>query len=320
MRWCRAWFRVEHGERMQRKMTKVFDVDELREMFRRDVNLMQALRERQGEADNSAATILYSYDVQAGTYTEKARRPEMAEDLARRGAVLADVIRSLRPASLLDAGTGEGTMLAPMLAAMKEGDVPAEVWAFDLSLSRLLYARENLRVQGFEGARLFTGELAAIPLGTSSIDVVGTFHAIEPNRGREESILDELLRVARRYLVLVEPSYELGSEATREQIRNHAYAEGLPEILRARGVRVLRHERWPLNANPRNEAALLVAEKSGAAAEPAGEAEFQSPISGGPLVDRGSYYWSPRDGFAFPVIEGIPCLLRENGVLASGLT
>ena len=55
-----------------------------------------------------------------------------------------------------------------------------------------------------------------------------TIHPIEPNRGREEAILSELLRVARRALVMIEPSYETASAEARARMERLGYVRGLP--------------------------------------------------------------------------------------------
>lgn len=51
-----------------------------------------------------------------------------------------------------------------------------------------------------------------MPLKDNSIDIVYTSHSIEPNGGREEEALEELYRVANKYLILLEPDYELANE------------------------------------------------------------------------------------------------------------
>ena len=121
-----------------------------------------------------------------------------------------------------------------------------------------------------------------------------------------------------RYLVLLEPSWELGSDATKARIERHGYVRGLPDVLRSLGATIERHEAWPFNQSAANEAALIVARVPDKGARPA-RPELRSPIGRSPLENHGSYLYSKQDGFVFPLIEGIPCLLAENGILASRL-
>src|SRR5262249_19577074 len=152
---------------------------------------------------------------------------------------------------------------------------------------------------------------------SASVDVVLTIHAVEPNRGREEAILAELLRVARNHLVMVEPSYEFAHPNARERMDRLGYVLGLPGTLNGLGHPARLIKRWPHNANPLNEAALIVVDKAspGTGTPP----HFISPISGSPLVEREDCWFCSEDGHAFPVIAGIPCLTVENAVLASKL-
>jgi len=143
-----------------------------------------------------------------------------------------------------------------------------------------------------------------------------TIHAVEPNRGREEEILAELLRVTGRYLIMVEPSYELASDEARERMDRLGYVRGLRETLERLGQPAKRFERWPHNSNPLNEAALIVVEKADTMKT---EPVFISPVSGGRLVRRPDCWFSPDDGHAFPIIAGIPCLTIDTAILASKL-
>jgi SAM-dependent methyltransferase len=159
----------------------------------------------------------------------------------------------------LDAGVGDATTLVPLLKAMKKR--PSIVAGFDISEKRLDYARQHLKANGFR-AKLFVSPLDAIDAPDHSFDVVTTFHAVEKNGGREQPILQELLRVTSRYLVLVEPAYEFATVAQRARMDHLGYVRGLPETLRRLGVDPIRVEPWWLDANPDNQAQLIVAEIS----------------------------------------------------------
>lgn len=292
-----------------------YDAREICALYDRGENVINFINAKEGTQQNSTSAILYSYDAQAGSYLlqlEDAAHRELKDNLGR---YLAAVIDTLRPSSLLDAGVGEATSLVPLLRHL--GHKPEHVLAFDLSLSRLLFARRYLNQNG-HCALLFTGALDRIPLEPDSIDLIVTVHAIEPNHGHEDAILAELLRVARRHLVLVEPSYELASAEGRARMERLGYVRDLPERLRRLGCAPSRIERCPHNSNPLNEAALLVVDKSVSGVD-AKVPSFVSPISGRRLVPRPDCLFCPEDGHAFPVIAGIPCLLVENSVLASKL-
>jgi len=292
-----------------------YDAREISALFDRGENIIDFIRVRENTKLNSPSAILYSYDAQAGSYLIQLEDPLHRELKDRLGRYLAEAIEPLRPSSLLDAGAGEATSLVPVLRHLRHR--PEHVLAFDLSLSRLLFARHHLDQNG-QHAKLFTGALDRIPLESESVDVIVTVHAIEPNQGHEDAILAELLRVARRQLVLVEPSYEMASAEGRARMERLGYARDLPQRLRRLGYAPSRLERCPHNSNPLNEAALIVVDKF-ASGVCAGAPAFVSPISGRRLLSRPDCLYCPEDGHAFPVIAGIPCLLMDNSVLASKL-
>jgi hypothetical protein len=292
-----------------------YDAREIRTLFDRGENIIRWIQSQEGADRNSATAILYSYDAQAGSYVDHLKEPAARELKKQLGQRLGALFEELAADSILEAGLGEGTSLAPILNHMNKR--PVHVLGFDLSLSRLLFARRHLAESGHGNVVLFTGDLERIPLSSSSVDVVVTVHAVEPNYGREDVILSELLRVAKRHLVMIEPSYELASAEARARMERLGYVRGLPAALERLGHPARRVERWKYNSNPLNEAALIIVDKPAARGKT--EFHFISPISGGKLIERKDCWFCPEDGHAFPVVAGIPCLTMENALLASKL-
>jgi uncharacterized protein YbaR (Trm112 family) len=292
-----------------------YDAREIRALFDRGENVIRWIQSQEGTDRNSVTAILYSYDAQAGSYVDSLKDPGARALKEKLGQELGALIDGLAPDSVLEAGIGEGTSLAPVLNHMSKQ--PAHVLGFDLSLSRLLFARRHLTANGQGNVKLFTGDLDRIPLASGSVDVVVTIHAVEPNHWHEEVILAELLRVARKHLIMVEPIYELASAEARARMERLGYVRGLPSALERLGYPARRVERWRHNSNPLNEAALIVVDKAstGTGVEP----RFVSPISGRDLTERTDCWFCPDDGHAFPIVAGIPCLTVESAVLASKL-
>jgi uncharacterized protein YbaR (Trm112 family) len=296
-------------------MTRRYDVELIKRLYQSGVNISEWVRNDEGSADSSLTAILYSYDAQAGSYIDALNQSTVASVKIQMGEKLASILDDLAPDTLLDAGVGEATTLAPVVRAMKRR--PASIWAVDLSLSRLLFAGQHLSRNGIEDVQLFTGSLDNLPMSTGSMDVVLTVHAVEPNRGRGKQILCELLRVARRYLVMIEPSFELGGDATKARIDRHRYVKGIPDVLKELGANIARYERWGMDVNPTNEAALIVVQLS--ESKPAAQHILVSPVSGRPLQRLRDCLYCHDDGHAFPIVQDIPCLVAENAILASKL-
>ena len=292
-----------------------YDAREIRALYDQGENITRWVQSQEGTDRNSVTAILYSYDAQAGSYIDNLKDSAASALKEAMGRDLGALLDKLAPDSLLEAGVGEGTSLAPILVHMSKR--PSHVLGFDLSLSRLLFARKHLAKNGFGNVMLFTGDLDRIPIASASVDVVLTVHAVEPNHGREEAILTELLRVARKHVVMIEPSYEFASAEGRTRMDRLGYVRGLPSTLRRLGYPARVVERWLHNSNPLNQAALIVVDKFPAGS--GGQPRFVSPVSGCDLVERKDCWFCPEDGHAFPILAGIPCLTIENAILASKL-
>jgi SAM-dependent methyltransferase len=286
---------------------------QLKSLYEQGRNISAFLREAQGTSGNTEAIIEVSYDLQTGSYIAALEKPAMARHKEEYTAELARVIRGLTdPESILEAGVGEATTFAGVLA--KLGRPALQAYGFDLSWSRVAYARRLLEARGVAKAVLCTGSLLQMPFADCSVDVVYTSHSIEPNGGRERPILEELYRVARRYLILLEPGYELAGAEARARMESHGYCRRLRDTCEELGYRVLEHRLFPFSANPLNPTALTIVEKG--ADERVGHV-LACPRLKTPLLELGGALFSPEALCVYPVIAGIPCLRTENAIVAS---
>lgn len=288
----------------------------MRATYRAGGNAMAYAREKLAGAGsrNSTVATLIAYDLQAGSYVDKARQdPAYNATWCRQ---LADLIAPLAAPgdSVLEVGCGEATTLAGVLRELARFE-PRGL-GFDISWSRIKVANEWLAERQV-AARLFVADLFAMPLATGSVDIVYTSHSLEPNGGREREGLAELLRVARKYVVLVEPAYELAGDAARERMASHGYVRGLRAIAESLPVEILDHRLLPVIANPLNPSGVLVLKRTAIPAPPANL--WQCPLSATPLVERDDAMAAPEAGLAYPMLRGIPLLRAEHAVVASHL-
>jgi SAM-dependent methyltransferase len=192
--------------------------------FREGHNVTATLRAHLGIDHNTPEIIEIAYDLQAGSYTAFADSdPAYIDAYAQQLAGLLNPHLETGD-TLLDAGTGEMTTLAHLVPALTTK--PAKVYATDISERRLEVGREYAARHGLAVTAL-TAELSSIPLPDGAVDVLTTNHALEPNGGREREILSELLRVAKRKLVLFEPCYEIASVEAKARMRSLGYVRDL---------------------------------------------------------------------------------------------
>lgn len=285
----------------------------LQELYDSGVNISAFLREQQGILHNTESIIEIAYDLQSGSYIASTETPEGYSLKERYTSEIANVILSLlHPASVLEAGVGEATTLSGVLKHLK---IPVEAFGFDISWSRVAYGQKYLEKQGISNVTLCTGSLLSIPFADESIDIVYTSHSIEPNRGKEKPILKELLRVARKYLILLEPGYELASDEARKRMDFHGYCRNLKETVSQLGYKVLVHELFPVTGNPLNPTAITIIEKE--VNKPKPPYILACPKFKTRLEKIDNVLFSLEGLMIYPIIDNIPCLRVENGIIAT---
>jgi hypothetical protein len=218
-------------------------------------------------------------------------------------------------------GTGELTTLSHILLEL---DINKIVYAFDISWSRLSqgrsFAQSVLDQKSFNNLKIFSAEMSAIPLMDSSIDLVLTFHALEPNGGNEKKLLSELFRISSNKVILFEPSYELNSREGRDRMDKLGYVRNLPNVIKELGGELLEVCAIKSTINPLNPTtAYVISLKK----DPISSAQedhrnvFAYPGTNNRLILEGDHYFSPDYGVSFPIISGIPILRKKNGILTT---
>ena len=285
----------------------------LKSLYEQGNNISALLREEQGLHYNTNEVIELSYDLQAGSYIKGMMNEKMALHKTEYASEIAKIILSLcEPASILEAGVGEATTLSGVL---KHLNLDIKSYGFDLSWSRVAYARSWLLSQDLRDTTMCTGDLYNIPFSDNSIDVVYTSHSIEPNGGNEEPILKELYRITKKYLILLEPGYELASNEAKRRMDSHGYCKNIQIISKQLGYNVISHELFPFSANPLNPTAITIIKKDDIYEPPS--QILVCPKFKTPLEKIDNMLFSPEGLVVYPILRDIPCLRIENAIVAS---
>ncbi|MGZ7446009.1 methyltransferase domain-containing protein [Paenibacillus sp. TH7-28] len=296
---------------------KLKQLKNIKKLYDQQKNIIQHLKKSAGEEANSTSDILISYDFQAGSYIQSYynnRKPR--DDFA---AKLAEVINGLGSIdSMLEAGVGEAVMLGNLITRLKQR--PKDIYAFDLSWSRIKYGEKFLRSLNINDVKLFTGDMFCMPVKENSMDLVYTIHAVEPNGGREREALTELYRIAKKYVLLIEPAFELADETARQRMLSHGYVTNLYGTAKELGYKVIEYRLFEVNLNPLNPVGLMIIQKD----DSHGETEEGNdtdilccPITKTTLALKSAAYYSTEGMLAYPILEQIPCLLPQNAIVAT---
>lgn len=296
------------------ELSKMSTPRQMQELYNQGKNITAQMRKEQGLEHNTTEIIETAYDLQTGSYIAAQKNVDIEMFNRNYTLEIAKTILSLcRPQSILEAGVGEATTLSGVLKNIGSN---VSAYGFDLSWSRIAYAKRWIESKSFStNTTLVTGNLLHIPFSNNSIDIVYTSHSIEPNGGNESPILQELFRITKKYLILLEPAYELTNDESKRRMASHGYCKNLKGISESLGYDVLMHELFPFTANPLNPTAITIIKKYDHVMPPS--FILACPRYKTPLEEIGNMLFSPEALVVYPIVGGIPCLRIENGVFAS---
>jgi ubiquinone/menaquinone biosynthesis C-methylase UbiE/uncharacterized protein YbaR (Trm112 family) len=293
-------------------MSYFSDLKKIKQKYNEGVNLIEYLKDKEGDRKSKTETIMVSYDIQSGSYTQgDIKRPEVRDNYT---TALAKVINKLSSYnSIVEAGVGEATTLAKVLPKLHQRDYRA--YGFDISWSRIKYAKENCLKKSLDQTTLFTGDLFNIPLLDNSVDLVYTLHSLEPNGGREKEALAELYRITGKYLILLEPAYEWADEEGKARMDKLGYVKNLIGVSKELGYKVIEYRPFDYSVNPLNPTGIIMIEKE----KVSDKVEFPlaCPISKKPLSKFEDCFYCEQSLLAYPIIADIPCLLPQNAIVAT---
>jgi ubiquinone/menaquinone biosynthesis C-methylase UbiE/uncharacterized protein YbaR (Trm112 family) len=289
-------------------------IQKIREIYEAGGNVIEHLKGVEKRAHNTIEDILISYDFQAGSYIKG--YADNVDFTLKYTHAIANIINKMETVnSIIEVGVGEATTLAPLVKQINHQ--LKNVLGFDISWSRLKYAKELLNDLNIKSVKLFTANLFEIPLPDGSVDVVYTSHSIEPNGGQEEPALKELYRITKKYLILLEPSFEFANEEARQRMKKHGYVKALYDTAKKLNYNIVEHRLFDYSANPLNPTGLLIIKKDEKSLQ---QPNIVCPVTRSELTAYSEHLLYSKEGhLAYPIIESIPCLLKENAILASHL-
>ena len=293
------------------------DVLEAKSIYEKGENVTNYLREKYGSEDNSSAIIELAYDLQAGSYIENVKsnfdkHDSYASELSK---VLDENLR--RGDSVLDVGTGELTTLTLVLNKL-ETEL-SRIAALDLSWSRLAVGmkfHQNYRKLGFS-LDVFAADMKNIPLHGKCVDVAISSHALEANGGNLETALLELFRVAKKKLILFEPSYELNSEEGQARMDSLGYIKNIEGTVTKLGGKVIDVTPIRHDFNPLNPTTCYIIEPPAHTEKNLEMVTFCVPGTNFKLESDGRHWFSKDTGLVFPVLDDISIFKMSSAILAT---
>lgn len=167
--------------------------------------------------------------------------------------LLADVFRRHGVTSILESGAGDGNNLPLLKHRLPE----ATLHGIDISPKRMEFAA-SYPLHRELGLTFSVASATDLPFEDNSFDAVYSMYCLEHLPLGFEDAIREMVRVARKCVVLVEPIPEHRGLAQKIYARASNFVVGLPEFLEREKLDVERIELLPSAGVPLNMASLVV--------------------------------------------------------------
>lgn len=151
---------------------------------------------------------------------------------------------------------GCGNCINAMRLNQKYGS-KIEYYGFDVSPRRIAVGKEYWGAE-LDGTKLEEMSVFDIKHSDNSFDIVFSMHVLEQLPYKVGDALDEMLRVAKKRLILIEPTYEFGNATQRLRVTLNDHLRTLLPELNERKVDFLKSYPLETLANSRNPSGVHV--------------------------------------------------------------
>jgi SAM-dependent methyltransferase len=297
----------------------------VKKAYKAKKNISKLLRDKKNLGHNNSEIIEIVYDLQAGSYIEYAEKfyNSINSYTSQLAKILDDYLSSKK--IVLDVGTGELTTLSFVIKKLI--NKPKNIYAFDISLSRILkglnFAKKNMG-NDFLNLTTFVADIREIPLQNKSVDITTSSHALEPNGSNLHQLMLEIFRITKDKLILFEPYYEINSKKGKKRMDKLGYIKNIEGIVKELNGKILDKIIIKNPINPLNPTACFVISppKSINVMDRKNLNKkniFSVPGTNFNISKKDNFYYSNEMGLCFPIIKSIPILKSNIAILASYL-
>jgi len=206
--------------------------------------------------------------------------------------------------NILEVGAGELTTLGSMASFL--GD-DIEYYAMDLSLNRVYQGREDFLKRHNCKLQVCKANAVALPYPDNFFDMVFTSHCLEHMPYDYKKAIDEMCRVAKKVIVLFEPSYEMGTFSQKIKMKASDYVRGIPNYVNSiKNVRLSKHF-FLKNGSFFNRTACHVIEVK-KSQDKKKDFNYSCPFCKTKLKEHKTYLLCPHCEKLYFIFEGIPLL------------
>jgi len=192
------------------------------------LNKSRSLEKVKEKYDQISGTYIYSIEKNNKFYAElkDGTAVECNGNIHKYYAdIISKIIKQTKSKSFLEVGAGELTQFKLICDLLKKSNFKInKTGALDISFKRLLAGKNYLKKKN-KIDYIVQGNAAELPFADNSFDLIYTVHCLEQVPELFEKSVNEMLRVAKNYVALIEPSFELSNKITSNYINYKGYIQ-----------------------------------------------------------------------------------------------
>ena len=281
----------------------------LNQKFKENKNLQIFLKKKKFSDKQS---IKMSYNVQSGTYI-KFFKSLSKNKINKIYQPIIDTIKNdfKSTKTILDFGCGELTTSLFIFNKIKKNII--NYFANDISLNRLIlgqnYAKNRLNKKEFKKLKIFCNSDANLPFKDNSIDLIITIHSLEPNNKDKELFINELFRISKKGLILMEPHYEISNDKQKKRMLKFNYIRGIKKLFDKKDceLKIIKKDH---HINKQNVSSLFVIKKKKIRKN--NSTKYIEPKTYSYLNNINSFLYSPKSLRFYPVYNDISIFSDES--------
>lgn len=259
--------------------------------------------------------IKLAYDTQSGSYINFFKNlNEKQKDKVYYPFVEAINKEFKNIKNILDFGCGELTTSLYIFNNLR--NKIKKYFANDLSFNRLLLGSNELKKKlsknNFNKFEIFCNSDYNLPFKDNAIDLVITIHSLEPNNQIKIKIINELFRVSKFGIAMMEPHYEIGSITQKNRMKKFGYIKGIKNILKRKRVnfKIIKKD-FHLNNN--NKSSIFIIKKIKKIKKNQ-QIRYVDPITKTKLTKNENILFSKNSLRAFPIVNNISLFNHDSQI------